>query len=366
MSITNTTDHLAHNDLNAWLLLGLTHGVGPKLFIKLLEHFNTVENILQQDITTISKLTNPTTAKLICERSATKAAEHALAWQSQNNKRYIMNLRDPLYPKELSAINTPPPLLYLEGNFDLLNNPKLAIVGTRHPTKQGCENAFKFAKDLANNNFTIVSGMALGIDKYAHLGAIDGKSSTIGVIGTGIDVRYPKSNYDLYSKVLDANGLIISEFPLGTQPAISNFPRRNRIIAGLSLGCLVIESTIDGGSMISANYALEMGREVMAIPGSIHNPVTRGCHRLIKNGAKLIENTNDILEEFDFKYSIIQQNQAITDPLLIAMGFDPIGIDRICANLNVDFSEICAKLLDFELSGKIVNCGNGNYQRIFN
>jgi DNA processing protein len=232
--------------------------------------------------------------------------------------------------------------------------------------------------------------MALGIDRHAHLGALTEEVSTIGVLGTGIDLRYPTSNTDLYAKMLE-HGLLISEFPLGTSPLIHNFPRRNRIIAGLSLGCLVIESTLDGGSMISAQYALDMGREVMAIPGSIHNPACRGCHKLIKNGAKLVENINDIIEELYLpEHKTKLKNQSLErskqksdiypdslstnnstqisstkDKILHTMGFDPIEIDKICAQLNLEFSNICTELLELELEGIIVNCGGGRYQRVF-
>ncbi len=351
--------------LESWLKLALTERVGVSTMLKLIRYFGSVDNILLQSIDNLEKVTNKTVAKLIFDKSSTKLVEKSLLWMNEGNKRFIISIQDDSYPAELKEISDPPLILYLEGDITLLKNNKFSIVGTRHPTKQGAENAMSFAKDLGNNGLTIVSGVALGIDKYAHYGALQTPCSTIGVVGTGLDIRYPKSNDALYDKMIES-GLLISEFALGVSPLPGNFPRRNRIVAGLSLGCLVIESAMDGGSMISANMAAEMGREVMAIPGSIHNPVAKGCHKLIKLGAKLVENANDVLEELRLmpnKQTLLGGENA--DPLLTAFGFEPINIDTICANLNISFADICARLLEFELNGLIVNCGNGYYQRIF-
>lgn len=356
-----------NNEIHEWLTLALTPKVGPVTMLKLIQHFGSVTNVLSQSQNTLAQVVNRTVAKLISEKTAEPDVEKSFAWADSHANHYIISLEDERYPKELAQLTDPPLILYLKGNIDLLKKNKLAIVGTRHPSTQGMQNATDFARDLAKNGLTIVSGMALGIDKCAHSGALDGAGSTIGVIGTGIDQVYPSSNRALFEAVTARGGLIISEFPLATPPLVSNFPRRNRIIAGLAKGCLVIESAIDGGSMITANLALEMGREVMAIPGSIHNPVSRGCHKLIKTGAKLIETSNDILEELylDRESTIRNNASATTNPVLVAMGFDPIEIDRICANLNLSFADICPKLLELELDGEIVNCGSGKYQRIF-
>lgn len=360
------------SSLESWLKLALTNNVGPRTIYKLLGYFGSVDNILIQNLNTLSKFIHPSTAKLIYEKSSYKLVEKSFAWLDGNengNNRNIITIQDARYPKELLEISDPPAVLYLEGNISLLASKKFAIVGTRHPTAQGVQNATNFGRDLSNNGLTIVSGVASGIDRHAHVGGLSGKSSTIGVIGTGIDIRYPKSNSDIYDKIL-ASGLIISEFAIEAAPIPQNFPRRNRIVAGLSLGLLVIESTIDGGSIISANLALEMGREVMAIPGSIFNPVAKGCHKLIKSGAKLVENVNDVLEEIKINLhksenddsNLIEQQD---DPILQVMGFEPISIDTICEKTNLNFSDICAKLLELELMGLITNCGAGCYQRIF-
>lgn len=354
------------DSLYPWLLLSQTPKIGPVTLQKLVQSFGGIENILEQTETTLSQVISSTIARLIRDQVAKPDVLKSLQWLDQEPNNYIITPSDPLYPQELFHLSDYPPVLYLKGNIELLKNNKIAIVGTRHPSNQGMENATMFARELANNGLTVVSGMAMGIDRYAHIGALEGKHSTIGVIGTAIDQVYPKSNLELFNQVIK-DGLLISEFHLGTGPLANNFPRRNRIIAALSSGCLVVESANDGGSMITANLALELGREVMAIPGSIHNPVARGCHKLIKTGAKLVETCNDIFEELYIENKKPGYNDAfaISDPVLTAMGYEPIEIDKICNNLNIEFAEVCTKLLELELDGKIANCGNGKYQRIF-
>lgn len=352
--------------LHSWLHLAMTPKVGPKTVLKLLNHFKTAENILAADSNTLAQFVGNTVARLIINNAGEKAVNDAYTWLEQDKNNNIISLEDSVYPKELAEIADPPIILFAKGDLSLLGRHKFTIIGTRHPTEQGRLNAFSFAQNLANLNLTIVSGMAEGIDRHAHLGGLDGTGKTIGVIGTGIDRIYPASNKDLFHQVAE-KGLLLSEFALGTQPFVGNFPRRNRIVAGLGTGCLVIESAIDGGSMITANMALEMGREVMAIPGSIHNPVARGCHKLIKTGAKLIETTNDIIEELQITQEVQKRVTAKTtdDPILQMMGYDAVEIDHICSKLNAGFAEICANLLALELEGHITNCGNGKYQRIF-
>ena len=366
-NLQTTTANVQDKNLYHWLLLAMTNKVGGATVSKLIKHFGTVDNIYNQSQAVLSEIVNPTIARLIYNKESAHIVDESFKWVELSQDHHLISIENKLYPKELAQITNPPVFLFLKGNINQLLHNKFAIVGTRHPTEQGINNAYRFAKEVANNGFAIVSGMASGIDKAAHLGAIEGACSTIGIIGTGINQIYPKSNEELYKKVLDNNGLIVSEFPLNTQPLVSNFPRRNRIIAGMSLGLLVVESAIDGGSMISANLALDMGREVMALPGSIHNPVARGCHKLIKTGAKLIENTNDILEDLRPSSDILTYNTAFKENnnVLACMGYEPISIDEICSNLKMEFSDICADILELELSGKIVNCGCGRYQRIF-
>lgn len=355
--------------LFSYLSLVFSYGVGPATFLKLMNHFHSIEAIMKESAGGLASVVGKGVAESIISRKSTPYAEAALNWKNQNaTSRKIICLEDDYYPVELAEIAQPPILFFAEGNCDLLHNPKIAIVGTRHPTSQGMENARGFAHELALNGMTVVSGLAAGIDRSAHLGALEAKlSSTIGVIGTGMDIIYPSSNRDLYRQMATEGGLILSEYQLGTPANNSNFPRRNRIIAGLSKACLVIESAIDGGSMISANFALEMGREVMAIPGSIHNPMARGCHKLIRSGAKLCETAADILEELQLtSNNPSNEPEAQTqDPVLNALGYDPETIDNLCTKLSLDFTDLCGKLLELELSGLVVNCGGGRYQRTF-
>ena len=356
-----------NNKLYDWLLLSLTPGIGGVNLLKLIQHFDNPSNALSAPIHELTQIIPQGVAKLIKNREAEANVIRSLEWINAGQNRYIITLDDERYPESLAQISSPPPTLFAFGNINLLNSPKIAIVGTRHPSQHGIENSIAFARDLANNGLTVVSGMASGVDHHVHKSVLSTNGATIGVLGTGVDLMYPKSNHLLYQQMYNS-GLLLSEFPLGMSALAQNFPRRNRIIAGMSLGCLVIESAIDGGSMISANFALDMGREVFAIPGSIHNPVARGCHKLLKQGAKLVETANDVLEELSLlrKPKPIIVDDQTTDPLLKTMGFDPISIDTLSENTQFDFAELCAKLLEFELDGKIINCGHGRYQRIFN
>lgn len=354
-------------ELAQWLRLSFSYGVGPATFLKLINYFGSVANVLEQNLEQLLAVVNKGVAQSILSNQVQEHVQQSLEWCKSSPNREIVTLGHELYPEELAEIAQPPIVLFCEGNLELLKQNKIAIVGTRHPSAQGAENAKNFAFELAKNSLTVVSGLATGIDRSAHEGALLANAhSTIAVIGTGVDLVYPASNRDIYRQVRE-HGLIVSEFPLGTPPNNNNFPRRNRIIVGLSKACLVVESSVDGGSMISANFALEMGRDVMAIPGSIHNPMSRGCHKLIRQGAKLCETVTDILEELKISTQSVEsvkeeQNQ---DPILVALGYEPQSIDVLCAKLNLEFGELCGKLLEFELSGLVVNCGGGRYQRVF-
>ncbi len=364
--------HDKSNNLKLWLQLISIKKLGNGSILKLLHAFGSIGNIFLQNTQNLATIIHIELAKDITNHIfIDHQIENTLQWLSQDVNNYIITIDKPEYPKSLLNIHNPPVILYAKGNIRLLELSKFAIVGTRHPTMQGIENAKYFAHHLAKAGINVVSGMAYGIDRFAHLGAITQIGSTIGVLGTGIDVNYPSSNLDVYHKII-ANGLLLSEFPLGTQPLANHFPRRNRIIVGLALGCLVVESALDGGSMISANLALDLGLEVMAIPGSIHNPVAKGCHKLIKAGAKLVENIQDIFDELQITNINIKPNHNINterhnvkdNKLLAIIDHNPINIDMICANLKVDFADICADLLDCELNGHIINLGNGYYQKV--
>ena len=242
--------------------------------------------------------------------------DNDLAWLSQNNN-YAITFNEANYPYQLKEIADPPPILFVRGNPDLLAAPQIAIVGSRNPSASGEETAFNFAKTLSQHGFTITSGLALGIDAASHRGALSAKGYTIAVAGTGLDRVYPARHKDLATEIVNT-GAIISEFPPGTTAKANHFPRRNRIISGLCQGLLVVEAAKQSGSLITARMALEQNREVFAIPGSIHNPLARGCNALIRQGAKLVETTQDILEELhqyyqeDKKLHLTQVNQCLT------------------------------------------------------
>lgn len=277
------------------------------------------------------------------------------------------------YPACLKEITDPPPLLYLRGQLACLNQPQLAIVGSRRCSRGGLDNAFQFSHELASAGFVITSGMALGIDTAAHQGALAADGKTVAVLGTGVDVIYPRRNRALYEKIHSHSGAIISEFPVGTTVRPAYFPQRNRIVSGLSLGVLVVEAQQQSGSLISARLAMEQGREVFAIPGSIHAGTSQGCHQLIKQGAKLVESVADINEEL--KGWTHQQPQTSTDAtgtppsltnreqvLLSMIGFDPLTIDAVHELTAWPMPELAALLTGLELKG-VLDCSAGHYCR---
>ncbi|MFZ2525990.1 MAG: DNA-processing protein DprA, partial [Candidatus Ferrigenium altingense] len=289
------------------------------------------------------------------------------------------------YPQALLNIPDPPLLLYVKGRLDLLNRPALAVVGSRNATPQGIHNAEAFAQSLSDSGLCVISGMAHGIDAAAHRGALrcqgNNCGSSIGVIGTGLDKVYPAANRDL-AHALAGQGALISEFPLGTPPLAANFPRRNRIISGMSAGCLVVEASLQSGSLITARLALEQGRDVFAIPGSIHAPQSKGCHALLKQGAKLVETAQDILEELGGLIVATARHPDMPDPdtqgpatqgtdaqgpnfaLLGHLGFDPADLDTLGKRSGLTIAELSAMLLTLELEGRISALPGGLYQRI--
>ncbi len=281
----------------------------------------------------------------------------------------MIALGDATYPHALLESPDPPLLLYAIGRLELLHAPALAIVGSRHASVQGRQNASAFAAHLGGAGFTIVSGLALGIDGAAHEGALGSAGSTIAVVATGLDQVYPRRHLALAGRIA-AEGLLLSEHPLGTPPLRENFPQRNRIIAGLTRGTLVVEATLQSGSLITARLAVEAGREVFAIPGSIHSPQSKGCHALIKQGAKLVETAQDVLEELGVTAAPgpasggAEPAPQRPDPLLDAMGHDPIVLDELIARTGWSAAELAAKLLDLELAGRIERLPGQRFQRI--
>lgn len=351
--------------LKAWLALSLTHGLGGEGARRLLKEFGSPEAVLAASVGSLRAFVKPEVAAEIGKGITDEALTSALTWL-EDASNCIVTLADRDYPQALLNIPDPPLLLYVKGRPDLLNRPTLAVVGSRSATPQGLRNAEAFAKSLSDAGFCVISGMALGIDTAAHRGALCGLGSSIAVVGTGLDKVYPAANRDL-AHALASQGALVSEFPLGTPPLAANFPRRNRIISGMSLGCLVVEASLQSGSLITARLALEQGREVFAIPGSIHAPQSKGCHALLKQGAKLVEAARDILEELGGPPIAAPEPAARQGKgcgLLELIGFDPVDLDTLGARCGLTVSELSAMLLTLELEGHISALPGGQYQRI--
>ena len=286
------TDRL---ELASWLRLTLIPGVGGEARRSLLKAFGLPQAIFDASRRALSAVVDLALAERLLNHDCSAGIDAGLEWAAQPGNR-LLSLADADYPQSLLTADDPPELLYAKGDIGLLNRPMLAVVGSRNGTTQGERDAEAFSKALGDAGLTIVSGLALGIDAAAHRGGLTTMAGTVAVIGTGADRLYPARNESLARQIAE-KGVVLSEFPLGTPAIGANFPRRNRIIAGLGMGCLVVEAALRSGSLITARLAAESGREVFAIPGSIHSPLSRGCHQLIRQGAKLVESAQDILEE---------------------------------------------------------------------
>ncbi len=278
---------------------------------------------------------------------------------------------DPDYPRALLDLGYSPPALFFVGRRELLNRPALAVVGSRNATAQGAANARAFAHALSQAGLTVVSGLAIGVDAAAHEGALAAQGSTLAVVGTGLDRVYPAVNRDLAHCIAEHGGLL-SEFPPGTPPRDTNFPRRNRLISGLARGVLVVEAALSSGSLITARYAGEQGREVFAIPGSIHSPLSKGCHKLIREGAKLVQTAQDILEELGMGGSgagaasdVASASSPDEGKLLAALGGDPVGVDRLVEHTGMTTDVVMATLTRLELDGRVAPVPGGLWQRLF-
>jgi len=358
-----------------WISLGSISGIGSQTFCQLLKAFGSPENIYAANLRQLREIVSENIANEIVRGHHQDSLSQASQWLSQSNN-HLITLADPEYPRSLLEIADPPPFLYAKGNLTLLNQPGIAIVGSRNASVQGEKNAEAFAFDLCAYGLCIVSGLALGIDGAAHRGALRANGSTIAVVGTGLDIVYPAKHRELAHQIAE-HGLIISEFDLGIPSRPQNFPRRNRIISGLSLGCLVVEANLQSGSQITARLATEQGREVFAIPGSIHSPMSKGCHQLIKQGAKLVDCLQDITEELNLSRhrpsELISGHDPDSEPpienvagnvILEAMGYDPITLDNLVALSGLTVSDVSSMLMLLELEGKIASLTGGQYQKI--
>ncbi|MFL9878167.1 DNA-processing protein DprA [Herbaspirillum rhizosphaerae] len=377
-------------ELSDWLRLTQTEGVGVEVARRLLTAFGMPSDIFAADVTELSTVVTERIARALLKSPSAMMQNHierTLVWIEEAGNR-IVTLADAGYPQALLNISDPPVLLYIKGRAELLAASSLAVVGSRNASTQGIQNSEHFSDAASRAGLTIVSGLALGIDAAAHLGGLRGRGSTVAVIGTGLDIVYPARNRTLAHRLAE-EGCIVSEYPLGMPPIASNFPRRNRIISGLSRAVLVVEAAAQSGSLITARMAAEQGRDVFAIPGSIHSPLSKGCHLLIKQGAKLVESAEDILEELGrlplsspsrlslpsllpssleaaspTSTSSTAMNNHEDDAVLKAMGFDPIAGDMLSMRSGFDAAALNAHLLTLEMEGVVECLPGGLYRRI--
>lgn len=376
------------HELRAWLRLTLSPGVGNATSRKLLAAFGSAQAVFDQSAMILRQVGSDKLVSALQIEPLTLAAQlqTTLDWLHAGDDRRVVTLGDAAYPSELLDIEDPPLMLYMLGTAAIRLQPatkaialNLAIVGSRNPTPQGEDNARQFAKAFGSAGLCVVSGLALGIDGAAHDGAMLGGGETIAVVGTGLDRVYPKRHLALAHRIAQ-QGMIISEFPLGTPPLMANFPKRNRIISGLSRGTLVVEAALQSGSLITARLAAEQGKEVFAIPGSIHSPQSRGCHALIKQGAKLVELAQDVLEELNLpSISLVESCYGAShaadgddpgagwpsnDPLIAALGFDAASLDALQARTGLETAQLQAQLLELELNGQVARLPGGLFQRL--
>jgi len=349
---------------DAWLRLALAPGVGNTSLIRLLTAFGSPEAVLASGRSALTAHLSRAQCDALLADPDPAQLEAAHAWLGQPGNS-LMTLADGDYPKTLLEIADPPAILYCKGRRELLSRPGFGIVGSRNATPQGVRDAEAFAQALSDAGLTIVSGLALGIDAAAHRGGLAGAGSSIAIIGTGLDRIYPARNKALAHQLAE-KGLIVSEFALGTAPLPGHFPRRNRLISGLARGVLVVEAAPNSGSLITARVATEQGRDVFAIPGSIHSPLARGCHALIKQGAKLVESAADILDELAWQQRLAPPvlPETLPDPVLDALDGAPATLDALAQRTGLTLDALSAKLLALELDGRIASLPGGRYQKI--
>jgi DNA processing protein len=382
-----------------WLRVYLTRGVTARVFTELLTHFKSPEAILGASTREMSRHVGSPVAQALTEGPPQELLDQHLAWLDQPDN-HLVTFAEPDYPQSLLLISDPPPVLFAKGQRALLSSAvSLAMVGSRNASVQGERDATAFAKSIAISGVTIVSGLALGIDAAAHEGALQAATehalsgSTVAVIGTGLDRIYPARNGDLARRIAK-QGLILSEFALGTPPLKENFPRRNRIISGLSKGVLVVEASLASGSLITARLAGEQGRDVFAIPGSIHSPMSKGCHSLIKAGAKLVDCADDVLSELNVQAKPVDALQNLTkrapankaekvmnaetvplgsglqtapvgSKLLQTLGTGSFTLDQLCDAMREPSHVILAEITTLELMGKVTQLSGGRFQQLF-
>lgn len=386
---------MEREELSAWLRLSLTPGVGNASARKLLAAFGLPQQVFTQSASALRQVASAKQAEALETPPADLASALARTWewlQADGEHRRVIVLGDAVYPQSLLNMEDPPLLLYAMGSalawqphgLALCARTSIAVVGSRNPTPQGTVHAKQFSKAMAQAGLTVVSGLALGVDGAAHEGALEGASAgqlpTIAVVGTGLDRVYPKQHLNLAHRIAQ-QGVVLSEYPLGTPPLAANFPKRNRLIAGLSCGTLVVEAALQSGSLITARLAAEQGKEVFAIPGSIQSTQARGCHALIKQGAKLVECAQDVLEELKLAPTLTLDSLPGSDApsrfanqgleglgadqsLLDALGFEPTGLDALQGRTGLDTPTLQANLMALELQNQVARLPGGLFQRV--
>lgn len=380
--VLSPRSNLLDEPLDAWLALVNAPGIGPRTVARLIAHFGSPSAVLRASPERLAAAGLKPASVAALKQPDPDALAAALDWSAQPDA-HLITLADPRYPPLLAEIHDAPPLLYVRGDVGLLAEPQIAIVGSRNPTPGGLETTRELARQLVGFGLIVTSGLALGVDGAAHAAALAGGGRTVAVLGTGPDRVYPAVHRDLARRIADS-GALVSEFPPGQGPLARNFPRRNRLISGLSLGVLVTEAALKSGSLITARTALEQGREVFAVPGSIRNPLARGCHALIRDGARLIESAQEILVELapSLRCALAAPVAATLDPanadaapalsasldvesrrLLDSMGFDPVAPDELIERSGLPAQRVAAMLLVLELSGHVSSAPGGRYHR---
>lgn len=355
------------DDATDWLRLCLVPGVPGAAQRALLKAFGSPAAAVSASRTAAAAVAGPEAARALEAGPDPVLLDTTLSWLAEPGHS-LLALGDAHYPAALLEIADPPTILHAMGDTALLARPSLAVVGSRNATQQGAADAFQFARELSGRGFTVVSGLALGIDAAAHRGGLAGPAATVAVVGTGLDRVYPAANRALAHEIAQ-RGAIVSEFALGTPPAAANFPRRNRIISGLSRGVLVVEAALASGSLVTARLALEQGREVFAMPGSIHSPLSKGCHWLLKQGAKLAESADDILAELGAAPAGCPPPAdplpgSATEPILAAMGHSPASLDALASRTGADAGALAAELTRLELAGRVERLPGGLFRQL--
>ena len=378
---------MTDDELAAWLRLLQTPGIGRQRARRLLQAFGSPQGVFAAAPAdwrdALGGQAQAAAALAQAPDGHDALVERTRHWLAQPDC-HLLALGDPGYPRAWMALDDPPLLVHLRGRTELMGRPAIALVGSRHPSAAGLDNARQFAAALGQAGLVVVSGLAQGIDAAAHLGALDAGAPTVAVIGTGIDRCYPRQHEALAARIVAAGGLIVSEHVLGTGPLAPHFPQRNRLIAGLSLGTLVVEAALQSGSLITARLALESNREVFAIPGPIRSPQSRGCHRLIRDGARLVESVEDILEDLrPLRRAPAPSSSAtdemprtaaaaatapdvqddVSDPILQALGWSPATLDALQARTGWATPQLQARLLELEMLEQIVRLPGQIFQR---